>query len=203
MQKKEISFRSADGIQRIHAVEWLPEGEPKAILQIVHGMAEYVERYEDFATFMTEHGYIVVGEDHLGHGKSVGENGKRGFFCEGDAASIVVRDVHRLHEEIVGEYPTLPCFILGHSMGSFITRNYLTEYGFEVQGAVIMSTGMQPRLLLRCSKLFAKLRVRFVATSMRVRYLITLSLEATVRRYPSIRQALNGLHAMRKLLQNT
>lgn len=157
MQKKEISFRSADGIQRIHAVEWLPEGEPKAILQIVHGMAEYVERYEDFATFMTEHGYIVVGEDHLGHGKSVGENGKRGFFCEGDAASIVVRDVHRLHEEIVGEYPTLPCFILGHSMGSFITRNYLTEYGFEVQGAVIMSTGMQPRLLLRCSKLFAKL----------------------------------------------
>ncbi len=155
MHKKELTFLSGDGKQTIHAVEWLPEEEPKAILQIVHGMAEHIERYEDFASFMTGHGYLVVGDNHLGHGKSVGGNGQKGYFCEDDAASVVVRDEHRLHEEVVSEYPTLPYFILGHSMGSFITRNYLTEYGYEVQGAVIMGTGMQPKALLHLSSRIA------------------------------------------------
>lgn len=156
MQTKEIYFTSNDGKSRIHAVEWIPDGRPKAILQLVHGMAEHIERYEDFAAFMTEHGYLVVGDNHLGHGKSVGENGQKGYFCEGDAASVLVRDEHKLHEVVEGEYPGIPYFILGHSMGSFITRNYLTEYGHEVQGAVIMGTGMQPKALLALSKTLAK-----------------------------------------------
>lgn len=156
MQTKEIYFTSNDGKSRIHAVEWIPDGRPKAILQLVHGMAEHIERYGDFAAFMTEHGYLVVGDNHLGHGKSVGENGQKGYFCEGDAASVLVRDEHKLHEVVEGEYPGIPYFILGHSMGSFITRNYLTEYGHEVQGAVIMGTGMQPKALLALSKTLAK-----------------------------------------------
>lgn len=156
MQTKEIYFTSNDGKSRIHAVEWIPDGRPKAILQLVHGMAEHIERYGDFAAFMTEHGYLVVGDNHLGHGKSVGENGQKGYFCEGDAASVLVRDEHKLHEVVEGEYPGIPYFILGHSMGSFITRNYLTEYGHEVQGAVLMGTGMQPKALLALSKTLAK-----------------------------------------------
>ena len=156
MQTTEIYFTSNDGKSRIHAVEWIPDGRPKAILQLVHGMAEHIERYGDFAAFMTEHGYLVVGDNHLGHGKSVGENGQKGYFCEGDAASVLVRDEHKLHEVVEGEYPGIPYFILGHSMGSFITRNYLTEYGHEVQGAVIMGTGMQPKALLALSKTLAK-----------------------------------------------
>lgn len=156
MQTKEIYFTSNDGKSRIHAVEWVPDGRPKAVLQLVHGMAEHIERYEDFAAFMTEHGYLVVGDNHLGHGKSVGENGQKGYFCKGDAATILVRDEHKLHEVVEGEYPGIPYFILGHSMGSFITRNYLTEYGHEVQGAVIMGTGMQPKALLCLSKTLAK-----------------------------------------------
>lgn len=156
MQTKEIYFTSNDGKSRIHAVEWVPENRPKAILQLVHGMAEHIERYGGFATFMAEHGYLVVGDNHLGHGKSVPENGQKGYFCDGDAASVLVRDEHKLHEAVEGEYPGIPYFILGHSMGSFITRNYLTEYGHEVQGAVIMGTGMQSRTLLGLSKTLAK-----------------------------------------------
>lgn len=156
MQTKEIYFTSNDGKSRIHAVEWVPENRPKAILQLVHGMAEHIERYGEFATFMAEHGYLVVGDNHLGHGKSVPENGQKGYFCDGDAASVLVRDEHKLHEVVEGEYPGIPYFILGHSMGSFITRNYLTEYGHEVQGAVIMGTGMQSRTLLGLSKTLAK-----------------------------------------------
>ena len=78
MQTKEIYFTSNDGKSRIHAVEWVPENRPKAILQLVHGMAEHIERYGEFATFMAEHGYLVVGDNHLGHGKSVPENGQKG-----------------------------------------------------------------------------------------------------------------------------
>ncbi len=156
MQTKEIYFTSNDSKSRIHAVEWVPENRPKAILQLVHGMAEHIERYGEFATFMAEHGYLVVGDNHLGHGKSVPENGQKGYFCDGDAASVLVRDEHKLHEVVEGEYPGIPYFILGHSMGSFITRNYLTEYGYEVQGAVIMGTGMQSRTLLGLSKTLAK-----------------------------------------------
>ena len=155
MEIREISFPSSDGKQKIHAVQWRPEGEPKAILQLVHGMAEHIERYDDFAKFMAKHGYLVVGDNHLGHGKSVGATGQRGYFCEKDAASVLVRDEHRLHEELAGEYPAKPYFILGHSMGSFITRNYLCDYGREVNAAVIMGTGMQPKALLRVSKFIA------------------------------------------------
>ena len=74
---------------------------------------------------MAEKGILVAGEDHLGHGKSVGENGTYGYFCERDAATVVVRDSHRLKKMVQEQYPGVPYFILGHSMGSFILRNYL------------------------------------------------------------------------------
>jgi len=162
MQTKEIFFHSNDGKTKLHAVEWLPEGAPKAILQIVHGMAEHIERYGDFARFMTQAGYLVVGDNHLGHGKSVPKGGQKGYFCEKDAAAVLVRDEHKLHQLVSGKYLTLPCFILGHSMGSFIVRNYLTVYGSEVQGAVIMGTGMQPKALLAASRTLAKLERTFL-----------------------------------------
>lgn len=158
MNTKEFFFNSGDGESKLHAIKWLPEGEPKAVLQIVHGMAEYVERYTSFAEFMAKQGYLVVGDDHLGHGKSVGENGMKGYFCKEDPATTLVQDEHKLHQIIAGEYPAIPYYILGHSMGSFITRNYLTVYGHEVQAAIIMGTGMMPLPLLKSAKLIAKLQ---------------------------------------------
>ena len=93
MKKEEIFFLSRDGKTKIHAVKWIPEGKPVCILQIVHGMAEYIERYERLASVLTRQGILVTGEDHLGHGKSVGENGIYGYFCAHDPATVVVRDV--------------------------------------------------------------------------------------------------------------
>ncbi len=155
--REEFYFDSRDMHSRIHAVQWTPEGNrPMCILQIVHGMAEYVERYAAFAEYLNEQNILVVGEDHLGHGKSVGENGKYGYFCERDAATVVVRDVHRLKKITQEKYPGVPYFILGHSMGSFILRNYLCRYGTGIEGAVIMGTGMQPKGLLKVSKALVK-----------------------------------------------
>ncbi len=143
MRKEEFTFDSRDGVHKLWAVRYLPEGEPKAIVQIVHGMAEYVERYEGFAEYLTERGFMVTGEDHLGHGRSVPEGETYGYFCPQDPATVVVRDVHRLKKMNQEKYPGIPCFILGHSMGSYILRNYLCRYGTGIQGAVVMGTGSE------------------------------------------------------------
>lgn len=159
MVKEEFYYDSRDGKSRLHAVRYTPDDTDSicCVIQIVHGMAEYIERYEEFARFMTDHGFVVVGEDHLGHGKSVGKDGKYGYFCEQDPATVVVRDVHRLKKATAARYPGVPYVIMGHSMGFFITRNYLCHYGAGIDGAVIMGTGMQPRAVLALSKMVAAL----------------------------------------------
>ena len=80
--RDEFYFPSKDGNTEIHTIEWKPEGEVKAVLQLSHGMVDYIKRYEEFAEFMSRHGYYVVGNDHLGHGKSVQSKSEYGFFNE-------------------------------------------------------------------------------------------------------------------------
>lgn len=160
MKKEEFTFDSRDGETGIHAVAWIPDTKPVCILQIVHGMAEYIDRYDRFAQRFVREGILVTGEDHLGHGLSVtGKNGENdhplGYFCRRDAATVVVRDVHRLKKTMQERYPGVPYLILGHSMGSFITRNYLCRYGNGIDGAIIMGTGMQPRAMVKTAKCLA------------------------------------------------
>ena len=144
--KEEFYFGSRDGEHQIHAVKWIPETEqPVCILQIVHGMAEHIGRYEEFAQTMAKKGILVVGDDHLGHGRSVKSGEPMGYFCKEDADTVLVRDEHRLKKMMQEKYPGVPYMILGHSMGSFILRNYLMRYGSGIDGAIIMGTGMQPK----------------------------------------------------------
>ena len=121
----------------------------------------YAERYEEFAAFLVERGFVVTGDDHLGHGKSVGQGGKQGYFCERDPATVLVRDVHRLKKLTEELYPGVPYVLMGHSMGSFITRNYLCRYGTGISGAVIMGTGMQPKAVLDMARLVAGIQRLF------------------------------------------
>ncbi len=152
MKKEEFYFDS--GKYKLHGVRYTPdEGqEVRCVLQIVHGMAEYVERYEEFASFLTEKGFVVTGEDHLGHGKSVGKKGKQGYFCEQDPATALVENVHRLRELTRELYKDVPYVVMGHSMGSFITRNYMFRHGKGLAGVVIMGTGMEPLMTVRAAK---------------------------------------------------
>lgn len=163
MVKEEFYFDSRDGKSRIHAVRYSPDRERqvRCVFQIVHGMAEYAERYEEFAEYLTAEGYVVTGEDHLGHGRSVTESGKYGYFCEQDPATVLVRDVHRLKKMTQELYPDVPYVIMGHSMGSFITRNYMCRYGTGIAGAVVMGTGMQPLPVLYMAKALVKLQKLF------------------------------------------
>lgn len=156
MIKEDIYYDSRDGVSKIHAIKWSADiDKPVAVLQIVHGMAEYIDRYDNFARYMVDQGYVVVGDDHLGHGQSIGENGKAGYFCKKDPATVLVRDEHRLKKMIEAQYPGVPYFILGHSMGSFIARNYMFKYGKGITGMIVMGTGSQSSALLRVSKMMA------------------------------------------------
>ncbi len=148
MSAEKFYYLSSDGKTEIHAVKWLPKHAVKAVLQISHGMLEHIERYDDFASFMAERGVLVVGNDHLGHGSSVFDEGCRGYFGE-DGNEYLIEDMKKLMNIIKDEY-TVPYFILGHSMGSFLVRQFITLYGGQLSGAVIVGTGQQPKLLV-CS----------------------------------------------------
>ena len=84
MKKRHFSFDSSDGETSLHGILWIPDGNPKMILQISHGMTEYIERYDEFGEFMANKGVLVIGNDHLGHGMSVTEGDKYGYFAAAD-----------------------------------------------------------------------------------------------------------------------
>lgn len=158
IKKEEFYFGSRDGEHKLYAAKWIPETEkPVCILQIVHGMTEHIGRYEEFALAMAKKGILVVGDDHLGHGRSVPEGEPMGYFCKEDAATVLVRDEHRLKKITQEQYPGIPYIIIGHSMGSFILRNYLMRYGNGIDGAIIMGTGMQSKRAVRLGWLQASL----------------------------------------------
>ncbi len=161
-QKREFTYDSGDGRTKIHAVEWKPEGvEIRGVLQIVHGMVEFVERYEEFAGFLKEKGFVVTGNDHLGHGASVVTKEDYGFFAEKKGNRTVLKDIHRLRRMTEKRYPGVPYFILGHSMGSFLLRQYLCMKGEGLSGAIVMGTGTQPMAVLQAGRGLCRLMACF------------------------------------------
>lgn len=145
MQTQEFTFLSNNGKTNIHCVKWVPDnGEFKAILQITHGMIEFIERYALFAEFLTEKGFLVVGHDHLGHGSSVESPKDWGYFAPENPSDILIADMHKLRTTIQAEYPGYPYFMLGHSMGSYMLRKYLAFHNENLSGAIIMGTGFVP-----------------------------------------------------------
>ena len=147
--KKHITFPSSDGKTKLHGVIWVPECEPRAIVQISHGMVEYVERYEGLAEFLNENGILVAGNDHLGHGWSYTEEKKKGYFAKKKGDIVPLQDLHRMTLLLQKKYPDIPHFLFGHSMGSFFARRYLCLYPNEIDGAIICGTGWQPKIVLQ------------------------------------------------------
>ena len=158
--RDEFYFPSKDGNTEIHTIEWKPEGEVRAVLQICHGMVEYIKRYDEFAQFLCEKGFYVVGNDHLGHGKSVQSKSEYGFFEKKYGNACVLGDIHTLRQRTVKKYPEMPYFILGHSMGSSLLRQYIQMYGNGLSGVVLMGVVTDHR---RSSLLFVKQLCRLMA----------------------------------------
>lgn len=181
--RTEFFYDSADGITRIRALEWLPDEDvhPVGIVQIIHGMQEFIDRYDAFARYLTDHGYIVAGCDLLGHGGSIRRGDERyfGYFgrgnCPGDTAAragysgsplqdaktgghrILLADIRTLQNRMADSYPSLPYYLLGHSMGSFLAREYLCVHGGSLRGAVISGTAYHTAAETAAGKLLSVL----------------------------------------------
>ncbi len=145
---KDFYFNSSTGKNKIHARMCVPDAEPRAIVQIIHGIAEYIGRYDEFMSFLADNGIIAVGTDHLGHGKSIECEEQTGFFAYDNGWDYVVRDEEVLRLAMHENYPELPIIVFGHSMGSFMTRTLLIRYPDAFNAAIISGTGNQGAALV-------------------------------------------------------
>ena len=154
VNRKEFTVPSSDGVHQVHAVLWVPGEEPKAVVQLVHGICEYALRYDPFARFLAENGFAVVGHDHLGHGLTAKGTEEYGYFT---GWWDLVHDVRSVQLKVKESYPELPWFMLGHSMGSFVARTFLIDYPGEVDGCILSGTGQESALTVAAGKLLTGL----------------------------------------------
>ena len=148
--RTDFFFKSGSGA-RLHGCRWTPDSQVRAVLQIVHGIAEYVERYDGFANFLNRQGILVVAEDHMGHGKSISQECPQGYFAGG--WQTAVDDTYRLTRDTMAEFRDVPFILFGHSMGSFMARTILAKYPDSgITAAVICGTGWQPAPVLAAGK---------------------------------------------------
>lgn len=156
----ETFFLHADDGARICVYHWAEIKRPLGIVQIAHGMAEHGGRYAPFAKFLNEQGFVAVANDHRGHGQTGEKSGMMGYFAKTNGFDRVVDDMYALRSWIQREYPQLPVFLTGHSMGSFLTRRYLQRYGDTIAGAILMGSGGDPGFALNLGKLVARSQMR-------------------------------------------
>ena len=171
--RTEFSFDSADGKSQVRAVLWVPlameradaaAGEPslgcfkpRGVVQLVHGMAEHIDRYDDFARFLADAGYLVAGHDHIGHGDTAAAPECRGVIGAEGGADAMIDDVEQLRLLVSQQVaPGTPYFIFGHSMGSLVLRSYLPRYGQGLAGAVICGTANEATAVSRAGNLAAR-----------------------------------------------
>jgi Lysophospholipase len=185
-QRTDFTFVSNDRETNIHAVKWMPDsGNYNAVLQLTHGMVEYIDRYVPFAEFMADNGFLVVGHDHLGHGQSAAVRSDLGYFAEGRGDVMLVEDMHKLRL-ITQEDPetaSLPYFMLGHSMGSYLLREYLSSYGEGLAGAIIMGTGYAPASTSKTAITMCKLLAHIHGWRYRSKFIQNLTYSKPYKKY--------------------
>lgn len=133
-------FRSASGADNIAYYIYKPREKAKGVIQLTHGMCEYIERYEEFIAFLCEKGFAVCGHDHLGHGKSVLNDDYLGYFAPEKGWQYLVKDTVTMSKIIRKQYPETPLFLIGHSLGSLTARAAMSKCGCLYNGIVLLGT---------------------------------------------------------------
>lgn len=180
-----VRFTSFDGHSRVHGWVYAPKTEAIALLQISHGMCEYIGRYHWFMEALCRQGFVVFGNDHIGHGES-SEPEQYGFFGEKNGYQNLIADLHRMTSIVKEKYQNLPVFLLGHSMGSFVARLYLSRYGEELQGAILCGTS-GPNPLAKAGALVASAAIQLKGPMWRSTQLTAMAFGSYNRNYESPR----------------
>lgn len=158
IESEHVSFVSTDGTTEVSGMLWHPEAEPRAVVQLVHGMCEHIGRYDAFARFLAERDVLVCGHDHVGHGRSVGSERDLGHLLVKGGRHVLVGDVGRMRDLVRERVDqSVPYFLFGHSMGSFVVRAYIAECGQFLDGAIICGTGQIPPALSAAGLALARL----------------------------------------------
>ncbi|MFX1489109.1 MAG: alpha/beta hydrolase, partial [Promethearchaeota archaeon] len=149
MKSSTFTFTDRDNIE-IFVYKWAPETTPKAVIQIIHGLAEHAKRYTSVAEVLCNEGYVCYANDQRGHGRTAGDLTKS--TLKGNAGVLgpngwegVVNDVHELSKIIKKDFPNLPLFLIGHSWGAFIAQDYIQEWGNEIRGCILSGTNGKVR----------------------------------------------------------
>lgn len=154
MLSTEQTFKAKDGIEIFYR-KFLPEREVLAVVQIFHGMAEHSQRYTAFANYLTDNGFAVYIADHRGHGRTIKNDADYGVWTNKDEWWRLLSDQRQLQEIALQEVGSKPYFILGHSMGSFLARTFITLYSNTLSGVIISGTGTNSNFVLKLGKTIA------------------------------------------------
>jgi alpha-beta hydrolase superfamily lysophospholipase len=200
MKKTEASFLSTNGTDEITYYIYSTEN-PKAILQISHGMCEYINRYEPFAAFLNANGIIMCGNDHLGHGESARLKGSLGYFANENGWRYLAEDLRKTKELTEAAYPDLPYFLLGHSMGSFVARDYLTKYGTGLAGAIISGTSGGEKLA-DIGLLMARRIKNSHGEKYRSKFLSGLAFKGYTKKYDDVQSGYDWLSKDRNIIND-
>ncbi|MBU3155434.1 alpha/beta hydrolase [Clostridium estertheticum] len=159
MISESFTFKGKDYVE-IFVYKWTPnvDVQVRGVVQLAHGMAETAARYEDFANDLTKNGFIVYANDHRGHGETAGKVETLGELGE-DAFNSMVEDMHRLNSIIKEENVTLPIFLFGHSMGSFLTQRYICLYGSELKGVILTGTCGKREIIVDIGRIASKVEI--------------------------------------------
>ncbi len=190
---KDSYFPSSSGENQIFLRQWLPEAAPRAVLQLSHGVDEHILRYDGFARFLNDQGILVVGNDHLGHGRSVREEADFLWFSERDGWRHAVDDLHQVYLQTRAAYPDKPYFLMGHSMGSFLARTYLIRYPGGLSGAILSGTNQMPGLMQAAGRALARGDIRRHGTKNRSKCINALAFGAYNKRFAPNRTAADWL----------
>jgi alpha-beta hydrolase superfamily lysophospholipase len=217
MKESQITFSSHDGQSTIYALLWEPDGKadataaattaaattnatdttatnPRGIIQIMHGASEHCARYRHFASFLTDEGFVVCADDHIGHGQSAEGPEKLGHLPVKGGLDALVEDEHELREIVAARYPAdTPFVILGHSMGSFMARAYIARHGTGLAAAILSGTGQQAAGLSAFGNFAARLIARLKGPAHHSNFLHNLGMGALSQTIPEARTPFDWL----------
>lgn len=154
--RTEFWIESADDVE-IYVRKWVNENkQPKAIVQLAHGMMEHIDRYDDFASYLVDNDIFVYGNDHRGHGKTGKKQGLVGYLSDQDGFAKTANDLYKVTKVIKKAYPATPLILFGHSMGSFLVRQYIQSHSDLIDGVILSGTGYFPTYVTKAGSLLAR-----------------------------------------------